>query len=88
MWPLLGEKRYILSYGSSLRLRAGRRLSVAPVPKRCTGEYTAARVFVDLEIEEDLVVRGLYYDDANDDIILCLYLVNDLTDSMIDKDIM
>ena len=60
---------------------------MAPVSNRCTGKYTAARVFVDLETEEELVVRGLYYDDANDDIVLCLHLVNDLTAGKIDKSV-
>ena len=61
---------------------------MAPVPNRCAGEYTAARVFVDLETEEELVVRGLYYDDANDDIVLYLHLVNILTAGKIDKGVM
>jgi hypothetical protein len=51
-------------------------------------EYKLGRVFVDLKTEEELVVRGLYYDDANDDVVLYLHLVNDLTAAEIDKGIM
>jgi hypothetical protein len=47
--------------------------------------YKAGRVFVDLETDEKLVVRGLYYDDANDDVVLYLNLVNNLTGGDIDK---
>ena len=51
-------------------------------------EYKVGRVFVDLTTEEELVVRGLYYDDANDDVVLYMHLVNDLTAAEIDKGIM
>jgi hypothetical protein len=47
--------------------------------------YKVGRVFVDLETDEELVVRGLYYDDANDDVVLYLNLVNDLTAGDTDK---
>jgi hypothetical protein len=40
-------------------------------------ENKVGRVFVDLKTEEELVVRGLYYDDANDDVVLNFHLVND-----------
>lgn len=33
-------------------------------------------------------MRGLYYDDANDDVVLYLHLVNDLTAGEIDKGVM
>jgi hypothetical protein len=46
------------------------------------------KVFVDLETDEELVVRRLYYDDANDDVVLYLHLVNDLTAGDIDKGVM
>ena len=48
-------------------------------------QHTVARVFSDLETEEELVVRGLCYDDANDDIVLYLHLMNDWTTGEIDK---
>ena len=51
-------------------------------------EYKVGRVFVDLDSDEELVVRGLYYDDANDDVVLYLHLVNDLTAAEIDKGVM
>ena len=50
--------------------------------------YKVGRVFVDLETDEELVVRGLHYDDANDDVVLYLHLVNDLTAGDIDKSVM
>jgi len=51
-------------------------------------EYKVGRVFVDLDSDEELVVRGLYYDDVNDDVILYLHLMNDLTAAEIDKGVM
>ena len=51
-------------------------------------EYRVGRVFVDRETNEELVVRGLYYDDANDDIVIYLHLVDDLTSIEIDTGVM
>lgn len=42
-------------------------------------QFRVGRVFTDLDTDEELVVRGLYYDDANDDVVLYLHLVSDLT---------
>ena len=39
-------------------------------------QYIVGRLFVDLEIEEELDVRGLYYDNSNNDAVLYLHLVN------------
>ena len=51
--------------------------------------YKVGRVFVDLETDEELVVRGPHYDDANDDVVLyLLHIVNDLTAGDIDKGVM
>ena len=50
--------------------------------------YRVGRAFVDLDTEEELVVRGLYYDYANDDVVLYLHLVTALTAKEIDKGVM
>jgi hypothetical protein len=42
--------------------------------------------FVDLEIAEELVKRGLYYDDPNDDVVLLVVLSFSLF-ALIAKDI-
>jgi len=42
-------------------------------------QYKVGRVFIDQESKEELVVRGLHYDDSNDDIVLYLHLVSKLT---------
>ena len=39
-------------------------------------QYIVGRLFVDLELEEELGVRGLSYDNSNDDVVLYLHLVN------------
>ena len=51
-------------------------------------EYRVGRVLVDQETSEELVVRGLYYDDASDDTVVYMHLVGDLTSTEIDTGVM